>query len=242
MKHMYWGRGAAILLSAATLALPGMAAAGVVVASSGPSAAKYPIGTKLDDAATIRLGAGDSVTVLGSGGTRILRGPGPQRVGGGDTRARTVAFNALVRPTRVRTGAVRGSGSTARNTNIWNLDATGSGRMCIVNPASVSIWRPDGSNATSYSVSPLDASDDELAESKVNFTSNAYVGTWRPAGSPIASGTTYRVKGPGLSRDVTFVVLPSQPKTPEDLASALIANQCSAQLQLLADAMSLPSS
>lgn len=239
---MYWGKRAAILLSAATLALPSMAVAGVVVASSGPSATKYPAGTKLDDAATIKLKAGDSVTVLGSGGTRVLRGPGPQLVGGGNARSRTVAFNALMRPTRVRTGAVRGSGSTARNTNIWNLDATGSGRMCIINPDSVSIWRPDSSNATSYSVSSLNDADDGLAASTVNFTSNAYVGTWHPAGSPIASGATYRVSGPGLSRDVTFVVLPSQPETPEDLASALIANKCSAQLQMLADTLALPDS
>jgi hypothetical protein len=237
---MSWGKRAAILLSATTLALPGMAMAGVVVASSGPSAAKYPAGTKLDDAATIRLSAGDSVTVLGSGGTRVLRGPGPQQVGGGDTRSRAVAFNALVRPTRVRTGAVRGSGSTARNTNIWNLDATGDGRMCIVNPASVSIWRPDGSNATSYSVRPLDASGDDAGETQVTFNSNTYVGTWQPAGRPIANGTTYRISGPGLSRDVTFVVLPAQPETAEDLASALIANQCSTQLHMLADAMALP--
>ncbi|WP_141521651.1 hypothetical protein [Novosphingobium sp. PC22D] len=235
---MYWGKGAAVLLAATTLALPHMAMAGIVVASSGPSASKYPAGTKLDDSASITLRAGDSVTILDGSGTRVLRGPGAQKVGASGMPPRTMAFNALVRPSRVRTGAVRGSGSTARNTNIWNVDATGNGRMCIVNPGAVSIWRPNGANASSYSVSALDGSGD----SSVSFNSNAYVGTWRPAGAAIANGSTYRISGQGMSRDVTFVVLAEQPQTPEELASALIANKCTAQLQMLTDTMALPSS
>ena len=57
------------------------AQAGVVVKSSGPSAASYPVGKKLDDAASVTLRNGDSITVLTDSGTRVITGPGTHRVG-----------------------------------------------------------------------------------------------------------------------------------------------------------------
>ena len=66
--------------AAATIAALGFigstpAQAGVVVKSSGPSAATYPVGRKLSDSSTITLRAGDSVTVLTDSGTRVITGP-----------------------------------------------------------------------------------------------------------------------------------------------------------------------
>ena len=45
----------ALALAGAALALPLAAMAGVVVKSTGPSATRYPVGTKLDDDASITL-------------------------------------------------------------------------------------------------------------------------------------------------------------------------------------------
>ena len=73
---MSWARIPAVLTGIGVLALPGIAAAAIVVASSGPSARNFPAGKKLDDAASITLQAGDSVTVLDAKGTRVLRGAG----------------------------------------------------------------------------------------------------------------------------------------------------------------------
>ena len=66
------------------------AQAGVVVKSSGPSAETYPVGKKLDDAASVTLRTGDSITVLTGSGTRVISGPGThrnpsQRSGGGQS-------------------------------------------------------------------------------------------------------------------------------------------------------------
>lgn len=101
----------AVALAGAALALPLAAMAGVVVKSTGPSASRYPVGTKLDDDASITLKDGDVVTVLTADGTRVIRGAGTFRVG---DRPKVAAdrFASLTRKraaTRVRTGAVRGT-------------------------------------------------------------------------------------------------------------------------------------
>ena len=73
----------AVVLGGAAVAVvaPDVAKAGTVVASSGPSAGKYPVGKKLKDTDRITLRAGDSVTVLDSRGTRIISGAGTHMVG-----------------------------------------------------------------------------------------------------------------------------------------------------------------
>src|SRR6185369_4761891 len=103
----YLAAGAAAL----ALAIPAAAEAAIVVASSGPSAATYPVGRKLDDAGTITLRAGDTLTVLDGKGTRVLRGAGnfPVAAAAG-TPAKSATFAVLTMQRsaqRVRTGAVR---------------------------------------------------------------------------------------------------------------------------------------
>ena len=53
-----------------------MAAPAVVVKST---VDKYPVGSQVDDADTITLGSGDSVTVLTQKGTRTMKGPSWRR-------------------------------------------------------------------------------------------------------------------------------------------------------------------
>ena len=78
-----------------------------VVSSSGPSSAQYHVGQKVSDTARICLREGDIVTVLGNGGTRVLRGPGCFMLA---SMTRTRRFAAMIsgNPSRARTGAVRG--------------------------------------------------------------------------------------------------------------------------------------
>src|SRR5262245_7287326 len=67
-------RGALALALALGLA-GGAAAQTIVVSSSGPSARTYPAGKTLAAGSRIVLAAGDTLTVLDSRGTRVLRGP-----------------------------------------------------------------------------------------------------------------------------------------------------------------------
>ena len=66
-------------LAAALIAAAGSSAAladVLVVRASGPSAKAYPAGKTIADNARIALQAGDSLVLLDSRGTRVLRGPG----------------------------------------------------------------------------------------------------------------------------------------------------------------------
>lgn len=224
------------------LALPASAMAGIVVASSGPSAKAYPPGKKLPDDAKITLKASDSVTVLDKRGTRVLRGAGTFTVGSPSGPSRTTTFVALTTQrsaSRVRTGAVRGSGADGKplRPNLWYVDVTSSGPVCLLDAAEVRAWRPDNQGSATYSV--------KLAKggpaSALTFQSGSMVAPW--TAGPVAQGLSYTISGKGVPAvTVTFELLPEQDYAPEDLADALLAKGCQGQVDLLARSLALPES
>lgn len=225
----------AIALAGAALALPMAAAAGVVVKSTGPSATKYPVGSKLDDTATITLKAGDVVTVLTAEGTRVIKGAGTFRVG---DRPQVAAdrFASLTRKraaTRVRTGAVRtGMSEEASNPSLWYVDVTRPGTMCLYDLATVRLWRPASDGTLTYRINAADG--DTFAE--VTFDDAVTVAALDPARLPIAEGQQYRIAAADGSStaDIGFVLLAEDYTAPDALAEALIAKGCTGQLEALA--------
>lgn len=225
---------AGMALAASALALSASAQAGIVVAASGPSAAQFPAGKKVDDKGSITLKAGDSVTVLIAGkGTRVLRGPGTVSVGQGAGKSSTgvMAVFANDRPApRVRGGFVRG-GETGpvRSPNLWYVDLMKGGTTCVVNANAVRLWRADGAKAASYTLSGGGA------KAGVSFAAGGIVAPWN-ASLPVKGGVPFTVSdsaGKAVST-VTFAVLAAKPANEEALAEALLANGCKAQLDLLA--------
>lgn len=218
------------------------AQAGVVVKSSGPSAKKYPVGKKLGDASAITLKAGDSLTVLTATGTRVLSGAGVHRVAG-RTKAKRSAFAVLTRRqsgARVRTGAVRSavSKAPASNSNIWNVDMSQLGRICLPDAQQVRLWRPATSTEQTYKFGAADAG----VSFDVTFgagASTASVGTGK---LPLTGTADYvvSVSNGGAAKPVEFVVLENTPRDPEALAQAFVANGCDSQLELLASTMMVP--
>ncbi len=226
--------GAALLIGAAAMAAPGIAQAAIVVAASGPSAKDFPVGKKLDDTKTIALRTGDSVTVLDQRGTRILRGNGQVAVGRRNVPARNATFAILTRQggaQRVRTGAVRNDGGSGKvmSPNLWYVDISRPGTKCLVDPASVQLWRADSGKSARYTIAAAGSPSGEAA-----FASGAMLAPWDMAKAPIADGKSYTLNGGGQPAQLTFAVLPSQPANPEALAEALIAKGCMAQFELLA--------
>jgi hypothetical protein len=225
----------ALALGGAVLALPADALAGVVVKSTGPSAAKYPVGTKLDDDVRITLKEGDAVTVLTAQGTRVIRGAGSFRVGDRPQVA-SDRFAALTRKraaTRVRTGAVRdGLDGEVTNPSLWYVDITRSGTVCLYDLATVRLWRPATNGTATYRIS-ADAEGDAHAD--VTFDDTVTVAALDPARLPIAEGTHYMVTGPDgkTTAHVDFVLIPGDFDAPDALAEALIARGCSVQLETL---------
>jgi hypothetical protein len=230
---------AALALGGAALALPVAAMAGVVVKSTGPSSTKYPVGTKLDDNASIALKAGDVVTVLTAEGTRVIKGAGTFRVGDRPQVA-SDRFASLTRKraaTRVRTGAVRGdTDGVATNPSLWYVDITRSGTICLYDLATVRLWRPGTEGTATYKIA---AHGEGAAAAEVTFDDTVTVAALDPARLPIAEGGHYMITAPDgtTSTQFNFVLLAEDYAAPDALAEALIAKGCSVQLEALATSL-----
>jgi hypothetical protein len=212
------------------------ASAGVVVKSSGPSAVSYPVGKKLDDAASITLKTGDSITVLTDSGTRVITGPGTHRVGARGASKRTT-FAMLTRQrsgARVRTGAVRGGpAGAASNPNLWNVDTSQAGKICLPGSDAITFWRPSVEGEETWVLGSA-VSDFHV---HVTFDDGDALASLSAEELPLERNRIYDFSGPtgGPRKRLEFVMLGSAPDNPEDLAVALAENGCSGQLDLLSE-------
>lgn len=227
-----------LALACAAVAAPAAVMAGVVVKSSGPSAARFPVGTKLDDSATITLRDGDILTVLTPQGTRVIRGAGAHRVGDRPQVANE-RFAALTRKraaSRVRTGAVRGDTDEApSNPSLWYVDVTRSGTICLYDLATVRLWRPGTQGVSTYRI----ADDAGAVHVDVTFDDTVMIAALDPARLPIREGAIYQVSGPdgAPSAELGFVLLDQDYASPDALAEALIDKGCAVQLAALGDSL-----
>lgn len=243
-EHMFSdkfkARALGLALAGAALSVPGAAAAGVVVKSTGPSAGTYPVGKKVADSSTITLRAGDKITVLVNGGTKVMQGPGTFRVGEGATRTRA-RFARLTRQgasNRARTGAVRGgkAGSSSMP-NLWLVNVAASGTTCLYDLENVRLWRPGATEGQTYTIKPQ-GSDMTL---DVNFVETESMRALDPEGLKLTDGGMYTITGPAVeetpasSVDVKIVALTETYRAPDALASALAENGCMGQLAALGD-------
>jgi hypothetical protein len=225
----------ALALAGAALALPTAAMAGVVVKSTGPSATRYPVGSKVDDNATITLKAGDVITVLTANGTRVIKGAGTFRIG---DRPQVAAdrFASLTRKraaTRVRTGAVRGeTEGNPTNPSLWYVDVTRSGTVCLYDLATVRLWRPGAPDTITYRMFHRENG----TAVDVTFDETVTVAALDPARLPIVEGAPYTITGPdnATSAQVSFVLLEGDFEAADALGEALLAKGCTVQLELLA--------
>jgi hypothetical protein len=227
------------LAIACTLGLAGAASAQtIVVSSSGPSARSYPAGRTLAAGSRIVLAAGDSLTVLDSRGTRTLRGPVSTSAEAAAT-ATNSSFAALVATQnrrRARTGAIRGSGESAKPSNLWQVNVTAEGTYCVSDPAAVQLWRPDMEKAATVTVAPQAGTS---ATAAFGVGQNAVA--W-PSAVPIAEGRDYLVSGDDLAKPVRvrFAMLDAPAANPAQTYAALDAKGCNAQKELLLGALQRP--
>ena len=233
---MCWGKRTAAAVLAGLVMVSG-AQAGVVVKASGPSAAQYPVGKKLDDAATINLRAGDSVTVLTANGTKVISGPGQFTVGvrGESKRSTFAVLTRQASNARVRTGAVRSGASSAPPTNpsLWNMDVTQPGKFCIADASRVTFWRPATAGERVYVLGSGES--DYLVQLK--FADGSAQSSLTAAQLPLASNRSYRISSEAgaAPQPVEFVVLDSVPDTADGLGAMLAEKGCTAQLAMLSD-------
>lgn len=235
---MCWGnlmKGAA--LAGAAMLAAGAANAGVVVKASGPSAGQYPVGKKLDDAATITLKQGDAVTVLTANGTKVISGPGQFTVGvrGESKRSTFAVLTRQAANTRVRTGAVRSGTSSgpSMNPSLWNMDVTRPGKFCIADKARVNFWRPDSAGERVYVLGS--GKSDYLVQLK--FADGSAQAALTGDQLPLDANRSYRLSSEagGAPQQVEFVLLDTVPDSPDELGAVLAEKGCSGQLAMLSD-------
>lgn len=214
------------------------AVADVVVAVSGPSAKTYPVGKKIAPNDKIVLQSGDTLTVLGANGTRVLRGSGTYVLSEAATSDRSGAYALITRQRsaqRMRTGAVRdvNTGPVSRP-NLWYVDVRQAGPMCIADTSEVRLWRPVTAGEQLYAI----GMDSKTAASKANFNDGDMITVWDLSQAPITDGSTYVIAGgDGRPNEITFRVLDSVPDDAAELAAKLIEKGCTAQLDVLTSAL-----
>jgi hypothetical protein len=206
----------------------------VVISAAGPSARSYPTGKSLAAGTRIVLAAGDTLTVLDSRGTRTLRGP-VATVAEAAAATSNPSFAALVATQnrrRARTGAIRGTGEAAKPSNLWYVNSTLDGAVCVADPAAVQIWRPDMRQAATLTITA-----DSGASAKAEFIVGQSATAW-PSGMTIAEGRSYVLTGDGLAPvRIRFAMLGAPASEPAGTYTALDAKGCNAQKQLLLGAM-----
>lgn len=224
-------------LSASAIALAAPAAAGVVVKSSGPSASTFPVGKKMKDTDKITLKAGDTVTILTSGGTKVLKGAGTYRVGarGVKTRQRFASLTRSRSTRDVKTGVARTGSGEVRSPNLWYVDVTKSGKVCVTSLDNVTLWRPDVADDQTFIVGP------KANDFHYHITFDGSASSRRIDNEVLAlqEGAEYSISGPGgkIATTVTFAVIAETPENAEAMADTLIAQGCTVQLDLLAQTL-----
>ncbi|MBA4747766.1 MAG: hypothetical protein H2056_03530 [Sphingopyxis sp.] len=237
---------AAIAATAACVSTSALAQS-MIVRSSGPSAAKYPVGKKLAANEKITLVSGDRVVLLDKGKTRTLARPGVHN------SSATVAANQTLSTTmsqmisrdgalRRRGGATRGPGDAEmavadiRAPNLWLIDARKGGNFCVADPGALLFWRPDINGDTSLRV---EAEGSAAKAETIAFLDGQAYRRWPGATLPLTAGSSYRLSGGGMDKPVSirFQLLDSLPETPDDIAAKLLERGCTAQLDRLVDTM-----
>ena len=200
-------------------------------------------GKSIAENTNITLKTGDTITLLDGQGTRVLKGPGIFSTTvntATSTNIATVLKNTGTR--QIRTGAVRGavSDTPLRPTNVWLIDASKSATVCVAGTDAVSFWTPTGDQPSTVTLT-------RVADGKsvpVTLRAMQSVKAWPSSELPISDGAQYRVLREGVAAPVTikFATLGLNPQGLENTVSALVRAGCTAQLDLLIETVSVPSS
>lgn len=226
------------------MAVAGTAAAqSMVVRSTGPSASKYPTGTRLKSTDKLTLAAGDKVVLMQAGKTRTLSGPGTFGAAGSiqanQSMGATVTRMLSSGPTmRSRGGFSRGAEEVApvdlRAPNLWLLDYREGGTFCVADPARLTLWRPNMDSDQLLKIEQGDRAETVAIVAGANFRK------WPTEAMPVQYGVDYRLSGAGLAAPVTvrFTQMGTLPDSAENSVDMLMAKGCTPQLNRLVDAMS----
>jgi hypothetical protein len=219
----------AVGMSMAVSSTAAIAGKVVVVRSAGAAAKAYPPGKALPDSSSIKLGSGDTVTLLGPSSARTLRGPGVFVASAADRSSVAAAAGR-----RSRFGALR-TGQVAKNPSLWDLDVTQSGTMCVADTGKLKLWRPQAEAAAKLNIRGAGK------QQSLDIPAGQSTVAW-PKTLPIADGSEYlvEVEGGEEPAKLSFVKVKSPPSDLVGAAEVLIAKGCQNQLDLLVESAAKP--
>ena len=237
---MCWTR---FLKSAAATAIAANATASmagtIVIRASGPSAKLYPVGKSIPEGQKLVLRAGDTLVLLDGRGTRTLTGAGSYDVGANAAGTTTSGnFAALISNAggrQVRTGAVRGTGTTApRVTNIWYVDTAKSGTICLRDMSRATLWRAAIEKPAAMTLTRV--SDGKSLP--LVFAAGQAVRSWPVNDIPLVAGTEYRITTGAAEKPVAvqFALVTFATEDVVAVAADLISKGCSVQIEALVEA------
>ena len=221
-----------ILVTGASLTLPARART-LVLAASGPSAARFPPGKLLAEPLSLALRRGDVLKLLDGGGVRILTGPATIRERQARAAPATIRLGILGLLTtqqRTQRGAVRGGDDAgpvvAVQDELWSVDANRSGDWCTPDLRNVRLWRADSTSSVDLTVTP-----DGGAAVSTRWSSGEHALAW-PMTAVDSARYTLRL-GSTVDQHVTLHRIAVQGDLLA-LARTLKANHCDIQLEALA--------
>lgn len=224
-------------LALAALTVTPVAAQSTVVRASGPSAAEFPVGKKLEAGSRVVLQAGDSITVIEAGGTRVLKGPDRVTIGARQAAERDVLGTFITRRGsrgQVRLGVVRGDvgqdGPIPAPT-VWLLEWGQSGPFCLAGEGRLFVWRPENQGAARLSIKATEGT----ATTSLAWEDGSRIAAWPQdlAALDTGAGYTIAMEGGQAQHDITFVRLATEPQDVTELVAALSANGCTGQIDRL---------
>jgi hypothetical protein len=237
-------RRASVALAALALSVPTAALADVlIVRSTGPSAATYPVRTRLPDNSRIVLSAGDRVVLVGPAGTRTLIGPGRFQaapilrtvVGRQRTAARYAAVLAQG-GTRQSAGAIRRDNPNVPapprhpGQGLWSFPLGLTGTVCTPDPTLMFLTRPASGPPITVRIARASQPN---ARQDIALPANSIDALW--TAYPISDGSDFIINTLPASAPsrVRFVLLPASPASPVELAELLAERGCTEQLDRL---------
>lgn len=206
----------------------------IVVRSNGPSAKSFPPGKTLASNSKVSLQAGDTLTVLDNRGTSVLKGPGSFTVT--TTTATGSSFGQFLRNTggrQARTGATRNLDTSSKvlSPNIWFVDVSKGGNVCLANATAATLWRPNSASAGALTLTSVSSGK----SATLQFGEGQSARAWPVATVPLSNNGKYRLSGAGMAEPVTVTVRALGLDSPQldSVATMLIRNDCAAQTELL---------
>ncbi|MEO7158890.1 MAG: PKD domain-containing protein [Vicinamibacterales bacterium] len=159
-----------------------------------------------------------------------------ERDGIGDAATSTTPLMNIARVRVVVAGqsspAVAGPGAAPFNPALWDVDITTHGTQCLVDPRKVRLRRPAADRPARLRAYGPSNSPSTIVE----FDQGATTAPLDTAAFPILDGSTMTVADLATGAtigQIGFAVLPSLTADPQQLAQALQARGCTAQLELL---------